>query len=120
MNNTAEQLENQFESDVETQDSSVIALTDFIQQFGSGLMQAVQAQNPPVFDGTPSLSRELLMDDMLRSPFDAQRGVIQSVSNLLIDKGLGAAVINGEMGTGKTLMPLLPTRKLRRMVVSRG
>ena len=107
MNNTAEQLDNQSESAIETQSSSVITLTDFIQQFGSGLMQAVQAQNPPIFDGTPSQTRELLMDKMLRSPFDAQRDVIQSVSHLLIDRGLGASVINGEMGTGKTLMSIV-------------
>ncbi|WP_246540045.1 DEAD/DEAH box helicase [sulfur-oxidizing endosymbiont of Gigantopelta aegis] len=107
MNNTAEQLDNQSESVIETQSSSVITLTDFIQQFGSGLMQAVQAQNPPIFDGTPSQTRELLMDKMLRSPFDAQRGVIQSVSHLLIDRGLGASIINGEMGTGKTLMSIV-------------
>lgn len=107
MNNTAEQLENQSESDVETQNPSVIPLTDFIKQFGSGLMEAVQSQNPPVFDGTPSLSREQLMDTMLRSPFEAQREVIQSVSNLLIDKGLGASVINGDMGTGKSIMAVV-------------
>lgn len=107
MNNTAEQLDNQSESVIETQISSVITLTDFIQQFGSGLMQAVQTQNPPIFDGTPSQTRELLMDKMLRSPFDAQRDVIQSVSHLLIDRGLGSSVINGEMGTGKTLMSIV-------------
>ncbi len=44
MDNTAAQRVNQFESDVGAHSSSVIALTDFIQQFGSGLMQAVQAQ----------------------------------------------------------------------------
>ncbi|MCK5663998.1 MAG: hypothetical protein KAI17_10950, partial [Thiotrichaceae bacterium] len=82
MNNTAEQLENienQPESNIETQNPSVIPLTDFIKQFGSGLMQAVQAQNPPIFDGTPSQSRDRLMDKMLRPPFDAQRDLIHSV-----------------------------------------
>ncbi len=107
MNNTAEILENQPQSEEDFQNESVITLTDFINDFGSGLMQAVQDQNPPVFDGTPNESREILMDTMLRSPFDAQRDLIQSVSHLLIDKGHKAAVINGEMGTGKTLMSIV-------------
>ncbi len=98
MNNNAEILENQSHCEDDFQNESVITLTDFINDFGSGLMQAVQDQNPPVFNGTPNESREILMDTMLRTPFDAQRDLIQSVSHLLIDKGHKAAVINGEMG----------------------
>ncbi len=107
MNNNAEILENQSHCEDDFQNESVITLTDFINDFGSGLMQAVQDQNPPVFNGTPNESREILMDTMLRTPFDAQRDLIQSVSHLLIDKGHKAAVINGEMGTGKTLMSIV-------------
>lgn len=107
MNNNAEILENQSHCEDDFQNESVITLTDFINDFGSGLMQAVQDQNPPVFDGTSNESREILMDTMLRTPFDAQRDLIQSVSHLLIDKGHKAAVINGEMGTGKTLMSIV-------------
>ncbi|MCK5663314.1 MAG: DEAD/DEAH box helicase [Thiotrichaceae bacterium] len=89
-------------------DPSVIPLTDFISNFGKGLMDSVQRQNPPVYDGSLlHIGREIIMDDMLREPFDAQRDVIHAVSNLLIDQGENAAVINGEMGTGKTLMGIV-------------
>ena len=45
MNNNAEILENQSHCEDDFQNESVITLTDFINDFGSGLMQAVQDQN---------------------------------------------------------------------------
>lgn len=82
----------------------VIALPEFVASFGEGLLQAVRTQNPPVYDGRADPKREALMDELLRSPFAAQREVVQAVARLLFDEGEPAAVINGEMGSGKTLM----------------
>ena len=44
---------------------------------------------------------ERVMDGLKRQPFPAQREVVQAVAKLLVDAGENAAVINGEMGTGK-------------------
>ncbi len=87
-------------------DSSVISLTDFIEQFGDGLLEAVRKQNPPVYDGTPSAARDAVMDALKRKPFQAQRDVVQAVTRLMIEHGDPAAIINAEMGTGKTMMAI--------------
>ena len=88
----------------ETQE--VIALAQFISDFGDGLLDAVREQNPPLFDGDVNLAREAAMDRLLRNPFPAQRAVVQAVSRLLIDEDQPAGVINAEMGTGKTMMAI--------------
>ncbi len=84
--------------------AEVIPLTTFIQDFGQGLLDAVQQQNPPVYDGNPDPLREAVMDGLTRNPFPPQRAVVQAVARLLVDEGQPAAVINAEMGTGKTMM----------------
>ncbi len=84
----------------------VIPLSQFIADFGNGLLDAVREQNPPLFDGDVDPDREAAMDRLLRKPFPAQRAVVQAVSRLLIDEGQPAGVINAEMGTGKTMMAI--------------
>lgn len=81
-----------------------IPLNQFIQDFGEGLMAAVANQNPPIYDGSPNPGWEAVMDNLNRQPFQAQRERIQAVCKLLLDDGASAAVLNGEMGTGKTMM----------------
>lgn len=44
------------------------------------------------------------MERLKRQPFPAQREVVQAVTRLLVDAGQPAAVVNAEMGTGKTIM----------------
>lgn len=82
----------------------VIALNDFIAQFGDGLLSAVQAQNPPVYQGVRRPEWDIVLDRLIRQPFEAQREVVNSIATRLLDAGDPGAVINGEMGTGKTLM----------------
>lgn len=84
----------------------VIPLSQFIADFGHGLLEAVQQQNPSVYDGTPNLIRQELMQGLLRKPFEPQQEVVQAVSKLLIDYKQPAAIINAEMGTGKTMMAI--------------
>lgn len=94
------------ESEDEDPESNVIPLTQFIQDFGSGLMKAVQEQNPPIHDGTPVLSRDQVMNELKRKPFDAQKDVVQAACKLLIDHNAKASVLNCDMGTGKTMMAI--------------
>jgi hypothetical protein len=89
-------------SDTETSETKVIPLTQFVTDFGESLVDAVNQQNPPVFnpeDTDPY--RDLVMDNLLREPFDSQRQAVHAISSLLFDHGEKAAVLNAEMGTGK-------------------
>lgn len=94
--------ESPVEGDVDGGNTMPIA--EFITNFRASLLDAVRVQNPPVYDGTPDPQREALLDRLLRSPFAEQRGVIQAAVRHLVDAGQPSATINGEMGTGKTLM----------------
>ena len=85
---------------------NVIALSQFVEDFGDGLLEAVARQNPPVYDGDPDPFWDIIMEGLARQPFPLQRDAVQAVVKLLLDAGEPAAVINGEMGTGKTIMAI--------------
>jgi hypothetical protein len=87
-------------------DQNVIPLNTFIQDFGCDLLNAVKRQNPPVYDEIPNTHRALIMNNMPRKPFEAQQRVVQAVTRLLVDENEKAAIINAEMGTGKTMMSI--------------
>ncbi|MEC9358630.1 MAG: DEAD/DEAH box helicase [Pseudomonadota bacterium] len=88
----------------EAAETSVIPLSQFVADFGDGLLEAVSRHHPPIYDGTPCEGREAVMARLKRQPFPAQREVVQAVCRLLVDAGERAAVVNGEMGVGKTLL----------------
>ena len=85
-----------------------LPLSEFIEQFGDGLLAAVNGQNPAIYAGQKSslhsVGWEKTMDGLLRQPFEEQREVVHAVCQLLATAHQPAAVINGEMGTGKTMM----------------
>lgn len=82
----------------------IIPLSEFIANFGDGLLGAVQQQNPPTYQGVQSPAWNGVMDGLLRQPFPAQRDLVHAVGQLLVQANQPAAVINAEMGTGKTMM----------------
>jgi SNF2 family DNA or RNA helicase len=86
--------------------ANVLALSDFVADFGDDLLQAVSRLHPPVYDGIHTADRDAVMNGLLRLPFDAQRDVVQAVCRLLIEADQLAAVINAEMGTGKSMMSI--------------
>lgn len=106
MNAVAEVLQPDEMDEMTEAHADVIPLTQFITEFGDDLLNAVSRQNPPIYDGVPSLNRDAIMAGLLRSPFPAQRDVVQAVTRLLVDGGAQSAVINAEMGTGKTMMAI--------------
>ena len=93
----------------------LIALQDFISEFGEGLLGAVQAQNPPIFDGTRTPAIDQVLDEMRRRPFDSQREVVHAITQLLHTGASPAGIINGEMGTGKTMMGIGVAASLHRL-----
>lgn len=92
--------------------SETIPLGDFIREFGQGLLDQVRAQHPPVYmperDSQTSVwkERQEILQGLKRKPFGAQSEAVQAIVKLLADRGEPAAVLNAEMGTGKTMMAI--------------
>ena len=88
-------------------DINIIPLNQFVSTFGDALVDAVNEQNPPIFNPRDiNPYRDVVMDGLLRQPFDSQRQAVHAISSLLFDHGEKAAVLNAEMGTGKTMMAI--------------
>lgn len=93
-------------------DDRYMPLANFIDQFGEGLLEQVRRQNPPIYD--PDLdaqtpvwrSRQNVLDNLSRKPFEAQAHAVHAVVKLLMDHNEPAAVLNADMGTGKTMMAI--------------
>ena len=97
-----------------------LALAQFIEEFGDGLLEQVKSQNPPVFD--PAIderttlwnARQAILDGLKRQPFKAQADAVHATVKLLVDENRPAAVINAEMGTGKTMMAICAAAVMQR------
>ena len=83
-----------------------IGLTEFIDEFGDELLDSLNRSNPPVYSGSINEAHQRVMSELKRQPFPAQADVVQAVAALLLDRNEQAAVINAEMGTGKTMMAI--------------
>ena len=92
--------------EVQSGEAASIPLSEFISKFGSGLLQAVRSQNPPIFDDASNPIWDGIINSLSRTPFPAQRRVVHALTTLLTQHA-PAGVINAEMGTGKTLMGIL-------------
>lgn len=88
----------------------ILPLSEFIEQFGEGLLDAVQQQNPPVYQGAQPQAWQAILGNLLRQPFEAQRDAVYAMAQLLVGNaqhaGQPACVLNAEMGTGKTMMAI--------------
>ena len=85
---------------------TTVSLTDFIAEFGEGLLDSLNRSNPPVYAGAAHTGRRAVMAGLKRTPFPAQADVVQAIAALLLDRGEQAGIINAEMGTGKTMMAI--------------
>ncbi len=99
-----------------------LSLHQFIADFGDDLLQAVERELPPVYQGQRPAVRDLALDGLKRQPFDAQRDTVHAATTLLVDRNEQACVLNCDMGTGKTMMAicisvLLHQAGYRRMLV---
>lgn len=109
MNTEAILLENEQEAESHIEpvlDHTRMTLHTFIEHFGSDLLAAVERDNPPVYDDMPSDARHRVLSSLIRKPFDAQEDAVQALSALLFDQNERAAILNAEMGTGKTMMAI--------------
>ncbi|RQR79187.1 DEAD/DEAH box helicase [Burkholderia sp. Bp9012] len=99
-----------------------MGLTDFVAEFGDDLLESLNRANPPVYDGQPHSHRQQVIDGLKRKLFPAQAEVVHAVTELLIDRDERAAIVNGEMGCGKTTVGIataavLHTEGYRRTLV---
>ncbi|MGV5390782.1 DEAD/DEAH box helicase family protein, partial [Pseudomonas aeruginosa] len=79
-----------------------LSLQDFVAEFGDELLDSLNRANPPVYSGTPHAHRQLVLAGLKRKLFPAQAEVVHAAAELLANHGERAAIVNGEMGTGKT------------------
>ncbi|AOK17063.1 DEAD/DEAH box helicase [Burkholderia cepacia] len=79
-----------------------LSLQDFVTEFGDELLEALNSANPPVYAGQPRAHRQLVLAGLKRRLFPAQADVVHAVTELLIERHERAAIVNGEMGCGKT------------------
>lgn len=106
----------------ESINSNKLSLHTFITEFGDNLLEAVERQLPPVYTGNRSATRDAILDNLKRKPFDAQREAVHAATTLLVDSDEQACILNCDMGTGKTMMAicisaLLHQAGYRRMLV---
>jgi hypothetical protein len=79
-----------------------LSLQDFVGEFGDELLDSLNRANPPVYTGQPQAHRQLVVASLKRKLFPAQAEVVHAAAELLVDRGERAAIVNGEMGCGKT------------------
>ena len=82
-------------------DPCSIALTDFVSEFGDELLDALNTANPPVYTGAAQAHRQAVLENLKRKLFPAQAEVAHAVTELLLHRNERAAIVNGEMGSGK-------------------
>ncbi|GLT20185.1 DEAD/DEAH box helicase [Vibrio zhanjiangensis] len=86
----------------------VMTLNAFINNFGEGLLDNIEKAHPPRYTSDNPL-RHAYLSTLKRAPFAAQAEAIQAICTTLLDDHAPAGIINGEMGTGKTLMGIAAT-----------
>ena len=79
-----------------------LSLPDFVSEFGDELLDSLNRANPPVYAGQARPHRQIIVAGLKRKLFQAQADVVHAVTELLVDRGERAAIVNGEMGCGKT------------------
>lgn len=85
-------------------DDDVMPLAQFVAEFGEPLMAQINRQTPVVYDSRHDSWQDNVLAGLKRQPFPAQKHRIHACYAGLVTHGLPAVFLNGEMGTGKTLM----------------
>ncbi|WP_434778519.1 SNF2-related protein [Neisseria sp. Ec49-e6-T10] len=90
----------------EITDPNSFSLKTFLDEFGHGLFDAAVAQNQPVYKGQINPKYQDRLKSLTRSLYEPQEKAVGAVMELLVNEKQPAAIINGEMGTGKTMMSI--------------
>ena len=90
--------------DEDTTSGETIPLTTFLGDYRAQLLEQIEAQTPVVYRGEHPAWQDDVLAGLKRQPFAAQKKRIHAVYAGLVGHGLPAVFLNGEMGTGKTMM----------------
>jgi hypothetical protein len=89
---------------------TLLNLNDFIAGYGESLLDTINHQLQPIFDpNDQSLRRQRylsVLSGLSRKPFPAQEKAVLALADLLIGQDQSSAILNAEMGTGKTMMAI--------------
>ncbi|PQA85890.1 SNF2-related protein [Hyphococcus luteus] len=91
------------ELDPSVETEAAYPLAAFLDDFGDSLLEAVSDQHPPIYEA-PCPRRANVLENLARSPYPEQADCVQALLALLQDQGEKAAILNADMGTGKTIM----------------
>ena len=84
--------------------AGTIPLAQFLSDYREQLLEQIEAQTPVVYRGEHPAWQDDVLAGLKRQPFPAQQKRIHAVYAGLVERGLPAVFLNGEMGTGKTMM----------------
>lgn len=90
--------------DAPVQPDNVIPLAEFLDKFREPLLAQIEQQTPVVYRGEHPAWQDDVLAGLKRQPFDVQKQRILACYAGLVDRNLPAVFLNGEMGTGKTMM----------------
>ena len=82
----------------------VIPLAEFLDKFRKPLLSQIEKQTPVVYNGQHDSWQDEVLAGLKRQPFPAQKHRIHACYAGLVTHNLPAVILNGAMGTGKTLM----------------
>ena len=84
--------------------TETIPLATFLGDYRAQLLEQIEMQTPVVYRGEHPAWQDDVLARLKRRPFPAQKKRIHAVYAGLVERGLPAVFLNGEMGTGKTMM----------------
>ena len=84
--------------------AETIPLATFLGDYRAQLLEQIEAQTPVVYRGEHPAWQDDVLAGLKRRPFPAQKKRIHAVYAGLVERGLPTVFLNGEMGTGKTMM----------------
>ena len=102
------------EDETASDDEPVMPLAQFLTDFREPLLSQINAQTPVLYDGTHAAWQDEVLDGLKRQPFAAQRHRILACYAGLVEHNLPAIFLNGEMGTGKTMMGICVSALMQR------
>ena len=88
----------------ELNQTETLPLAHFLEQFRQPLLEQIEKQTPVVYGGQHAAWQDDILAGLKRTPFPAQAHRIHAVYAGLVERDLPAVFLNGEMGTGKTMM----------------
>ena len=102
------------ENETAPDDEPVMPLAQFLTDFREPLLEQISKQTPVLYDGTHAAWQDAVLDGLKRQPFAAQRHRILACYAGLVKHNLPAIFLNGEMGTGKTMMGICVSALMQR------